>query len=65
MNPQSIDEFMEYILALKNGFGQEKQQLLAQIKNLQEEIKNLKVTSKPLKEIPSSDGSANFKKSKN
>lgn len=50
MNPQSIDEFMEYILALKQGFVNERTQLLTQIKNKDEEIKNLKITSKPLKE---------------
>lgn len=50
MDPQSIDEFMEYILALKNKFGQERQQFMAQLKAKDEEIKNLKVTSKPLKE---------------
>lgn len=50
MDPQSIDEFMEYILALKNKYAHQTQQQQTVIKNLQEELKNLKVTSKPLKE---------------
>jgi hypothetical protein len=51
MDPQSIDEFMNYILALKQNNAQVIQTLQGQIKNKDDEIKNLKLTSKPIKSV--------------
>jgi len=51
MDPQSIDEFMNYILALKQNQTQVVQTLQGQIKNKDEEIKELKLTTKPIKSV--------------
>jgi len=51
MDPQSIDEFMNYILALKQNQAQIIQTLQTKIQEKDEEIKNLKLTTKPVKSV--------------
>lgn len=51
MDPQSIDEFMNYILALKQNQAQVTQTLQAKLKEKDEEIKELKLTSKTIKSV--------------
>lgn len=51
MNPQEIDDQNNYITALKQQHAQIVQQLQNTLKEKDEEIKSLKLTAKPIKNV--------------
>jgi len=50
MDPQSINEIMEWAVALKQAAAREIALKDQEIATLREEIKNTKITSKPIKD---------------